>query len=297
MDETDATRPPSTWLASLLVGSSVAVLGLITLGKKSFWYDEAFDGVAHQRDGRQRAPPDHGDGDEPGGIPRLPQGMGPSCAANDETSGCGSRPWWPRRWPSRWSCRSGLGCADRNTGVVAGLLLATHELVVRWSQQARTYALVTLAVVLVALVVRPGAGRSTPPQLAPVRLRRRSLRVLPLLRGLCRRRAFRQLALCTEASAAQIHRRVRGCVRGRHLPRVVLHGHRATIADQLHPRAVHCAVAARHGVDDRTQFPARGGRPGRHRCLSVAATARRPRCYAGSSCCSPVGSCCRSCCL
>ena len=41
---------------------------------------------------------------------------------------------------------------DRTTGIVAGILLATNELLVTWSQQARAYALVTFAVVLASLL-------------------------------------------------------------------------------------------------------------------------------------------------
>jgi mannosyltransferase len=150
MDETDATRTPSTWLASLLVGSLSLALGLITLGKKSFWYDEAFDGV------RIRG--------TVGSVLHLITGTEMSQAAY-----LAFLKVWARavpdtdvwlRLPSVVAAALavalvvplGARLADRNTGVVAGLLLATHELVVRWSQQARTYALVTLAVVLVALL-------------------------------------------------------------------------------------------------------------------------------------------------
>ena len=41
---------------------------------------------------------------------------------------------------------------DRTTGIVAGVFLATNELVLQWSQEVRTYALVTFAVVLATLL-------------------------------------------------------------------------------------------------------------------------------------------------
>ena len=41
---------------------------------------------------------------------------------------------------------------DRTTGIVAGVFLATNELVLQWSQEVRAYALVTFAVVLATLL-------------------------------------------------------------------------------------------------------------------------------------------------
>ena len=126
------------------------MVGAITLGRKSLWFDEAFDAVRIKGTW--------------GSLVHL-------VGATEMSQGVyliGLKPWaeltsfsevW-LRLPSvvaaalaaAFLVPLGTRLFDRTTGVVAGVLLATNEFLVRWSQQARTYALVTLAVVVVSIL-------------------------------------------------------------------------------------------------------------------------------------------------
>ena len=136
----------SSWAAPVGVGLLSLVLGLITLDRKSLWYDEAFNGehiksswhdlvllVSHTE---------------------MSQGAYLVLLKAWATVTVNNTLWL--RLPSVAAAALaaallvplGTRLFDRTTGAAAGVLLATNELLLRWSQQARTYALVTLAVVV-----------------------------------------------------------------------------------------------------------------------------------------------------
>jgi mannosyltransferase len=156
-DET-APRTRSPWLAAALVGALSAVLGAITLSHKSLWYDEAYNGVK---------------------VAGSWHGVFTAIGKTEMSQSAYLvllKPWiaittnnevW-LRLPSVIAAALaaallvplGARLFDRTTGIVAGILLATNELLVAWSQQARAYALVTFAVVLASLLfVRALDGR------------------------------------------------------------------------------------------------------------------------------------------
>ena len=143
-------RIDGTWKAAALVGLVSLALGLITIGRKSFWYDEAFDGVRIRGTWRSLA--------VLVGETEMSQAAYLVLLKAWSAVVPGTDVWL--RLPSvAAACLAsallvvlGARLVDRLTGIVAGLLLATHELVVSWSQQARTYALLTLAVVVVSLL-------------------------------------------------------------------------------------------------------------------------------------------------
>jgi mannosyltransferase len=148
-DET-APRTRSPWLAAALVGALSAVLGAITLSHKSLWYDEAYNGVK---------------------VAGSWHGVFTAIGKTEMSQSAYLvllKPWvaittnnevW-LRLPSVIAAALaaallvplGARLFDRTTGIVAGILLATNELLVAWSQQARAYALVTFAVVLASLL-------------------------------------------------------------------------------------------------------------------------------------------------
>jgi mannosyltransferase len=145
-----AARPPSSWRAAVLVGALSAVLGAIALNHRSLWFDEAFNGQ-HSKDSWNA-------------LLHLIAKTEMSQAAYLVAI----KPWvavtsnsevW-LRIPSVASAALAAGLLvplgarlfDRTTGIVAGVLLATNQILVAWSQQARTYALVTLAVVAASLL-------------------------------------------------------------------------------------------------------------------------------------------------
>jgi mannosyltransferase len=150
----DARWPP------LLVGGLALVLGLIELGTKSLWFDEAYDAV-HATEGW-------------GELLSLAFGYEASQAAylvmlKSWLAVVPDSEWWTRL-PSAISTALAAGLlvvlgtrlVGRRAGLIAGVLLAVNGFVVTWSQQARTYALVLLAVTLSTyLLVRalePEAG-------------------------------------------------------------------------------------------------------------------------------------------
>ena len=147
--------------AALLVGFLALALGLVGLGAKSLWFDEAFDAV-------------HASGSWHDVL---------SSALGHEASQAAYlivlKPWlsvvpddeWWLRLPSVLFIAAAAGMLvllgtvllDHRAGVIGGLLLAVNGFVVAWSQQARTYALVVLAVIvstyLLVRALEPGAGR------------------------------------------------------------------------------------------------------------------------------------------
>ena len=141
-------RDVETTLLCAAAGATAAVLGLITLGRRSLWIDEAIDinlrglswsdyiQIAFHREGSQ--------------VLYL----------------LFLKPWLDMTSTSEWVARlpsvafaaaaAGLLVAlgirlfrSRMVGLGAGLLLATNAFVVSWSQQVRTYALAMLVAVVV----------------------------------------------------------------------------------------------------------------------------------------------------
>jgi len=149
--EQEAVRQPSSWRAAALVGALSAVLGAVTLGHKSFWFDEAYDGL-HVRDSWASV-------FDLIGTTEMSQAAYLVLLKAWATVTPDSEIWL--RLPSVLAAALaaallvplGTRLFDRTTGIVAGVLLATNELLVRWSQQARTYALVTLAVVVASFLL------------------------------------------------------------------------------------------------------------------------------------------------
>lgn len=141
-------RRSETVLFSAAIATIAAVLGLITLGRRSLWMDEAIDV----------------------GYTRLGWGDYLGTAFHREGSQAlyliVLKPWlaitptqeWVVRFPSVVFAASAVGLlvalgirlfGSRLVGIGAGLLLATNVESVSWSQQARQYALAMLCSVLV----------------------------------------------------------------------------------------------------------------------------------------------------
>jgi mannosyltransferase len=141
----------SSWLAATLVGALSAVLGLITLGHKSLWYDEAYDAV-HANDAWTTLLHRVGATEMSQAVYLV--ALKPWVALTPATE-----TWL--RLPSvalaalaaALAVPLGTRLFDRTTGIVAGVLLATNEMLVSWSQQARTYTLVAAAVVVTGLLL------------------------------------------------------------------------------------------------------------------------------------------------
>ena len=142
-------RESRTWLPALAVGLLSLALGAATLGRKSLWYDEAFDAV-HVRNSWEHL----------GRLIRHTEmsqgaylvGLKIWAAATPD-----SEVWL--RAPSVVAAALaaallvplGTRLFDRTTGTLAGVFLATNAFVVQHAQEVRTYALVILAVVVASL--------------------------------------------------------------------------------------------------------------------------------------------------
>ena len=157
---TDEGTQESVW-AAVLVGGLAFVLGLVSLGSKSLWFDEAYDAVhATASWGDVLSSALGHEASQAAYLIFLKQWL--SFVPDDE--------WWLRLPSVLFAAIAagvlvmlGTAVLGRRTGVVAGLLLAVNGFMVTWSQQARTYALVVLAVVastyLLVRALEPGAGR------------------------------------------------------------------------------------------------------------------------------------------
>jgi mannosyltransferase len=147
-----ASRFVSIRVGSAAVGLLATFLGLLFLGRKSFWFDEAYDVVL------ARSAWDH----------YLSVGF------NHESSQLTYlvllKPWLELTGEAEWSTRlpsvaffglavfvftwSVSGVYGRGVGLLAGILLAVDGYVVSLAQQARTYSLVLLlTVVATALLI------------------------------------------------------------------------------------------------------------------------------------------------
>jgi mannosyltransferase len=150
MDDAAPGHEPAPWRAALLVGALSAVLGLVTLGHRSLWFDETYDGVKTRE-----------------AWPHVLHAIG-ATEMSQAAYLVGLKLWaavtpgtdvW-LRVPSVAAAAIattllvllGARLWDRTTGILAGVLLAANALLVSWSQQARTYALVTCVVVLATLL-------------------------------------------------------------------------------------------------------------------------------------------------
>ncbi len=141
-------RGTETVLLSAVVAAVAAVLGLITLGRRSLWLDEAFDiswtrlawedylSIAFHRDASQA-------------LYLLFLKPWLAVTSTDE---------WVARLPSVIFAASAAGLLvalgirlfqSRLVGLGGGLLLATNVMSVSWSQQVRQYALAMLLAVVV----------------------------------------------------------------------------------------------------------------------------------------------------
>jgi mannosyltransferase len=132
--------------APLSVAGLSLLLGVVTLGSKALWYDEAFDADAVA-----------------GSWSTLIQMVRETemsqavylAMLKTWSMGAGTSEV-ALRLPSVLAAAVACGVLvalgtrlfDRWTGIVAGLLLATNDFVVQWAQQARTYTLAVLAVVV-----------------------------------------------------------------------------------------------------------------------------------------------------
>ena len=138
--------PASSWRPALLVGALSAALGVTTLGRKSLWFDEAFDAQRVKGSWHSLF---HVIGQTEMSQAAYLVVLKPWVALTS-----GSEVWL--RLPSvifaavaaALLVPLGARLLDRTTGIVAGVLLATNQFVVSHAQEARTYALVTLAVVV-----------------------------------------------------------------------------------------------------------------------------------------------------
>ncbi|MSO96172.1 MAG: hypothetical protein EXQ81_10360 [Thermoleophilia bacterium] len=136
--------------AAVGVGILSLVLGAITLGTKALWYDEAFNAV--RIDGSWR------DLVHAVGATEMSQGVYMAGLKAWATVTPNSEAWL--RFPSivfaalaaALLVPLGTRLFDRRTGIIAGVLLATNAFVIRHAQEARTYALVTLAVVVASIL-------------------------------------------------------------------------------------------------------------------------------------------------
>jgi mannosyltransferase len=153
----NARASRSVWLAAASVGGLAALLGSITLGRKSLWFDEAFNAVLVTESW-------HGVADR---IWRTEMSQSlylvllklwALVTPNTEV-------WL--RLPSLLVMALaaalvvplGARLFDPMTGLLAGILMALNQFVVAWSQQARAYALVTLAVVVASLLLLRALNR------------------------------------------------------------------------------------------------------------------------------------------
>ena len=233
------------------------VLGLITLDRKSLWYDEAFNGehiktswhdlvllVSHTE---------------------MSQGAYLVLLKAWATVTVNNTLWL--RLPSVAAAALaaallvplGTRLFDRTTAIAAGVLLATNELLVRWSQQARTYALVTLAVVVATILFVRALDDP----------RRRNWLLYAVAAafavychfwaGFVIVAALRERAVRSEATAPASRGRGRRRVPRPDRPGPLLHGARRAEPTRVDPRSVDRRTPQpRHG-DERPQ-PRAGGR-------------------------------------
>ena len=133
------------WVAAAFVGGVSIVLGVVTLGSKSLWFDEAFDAELVKRPWSSTF----------SGIVHAEMSQAlylvllKAWAEVTPTSEV-----WIRLPSVVFAALAaallvpvGARLFDLPTGALAGVLLATNEMIVSWSQQSRTYTLTTLAVV------------------------------------------------------------------------------------------------------------------------------------------------------
>jgi mannosyltransferase len=137
----------------LVPGLLALVLGLITLERKAWWFDEAHD-ITLARLHWLRLIGEAGYYEPSQALYLVLFKFWSTFTPDSE---------WFTRLPSVAAAVAAAGLAgllgarlfNRTTGVLAGTLLATNATVVSWSQQTRTYALATMmAVVVTFLFVR-----------------------------------------------------------------------------------------------------------------------------------------------
>ncbi len=142
-----------TWKAALFAALVSIVLGITTLGRKALWFDEAFDANAVSGSWRDLLHT----------VAMREMSQAAYLVGLKLWVGLTSSTEVWLRIPSvvlaaiasALLVRLGSRMFDRTTGALAGVLFATNGMVVAWSQQARTYALVTVAVIVASyLLVR-----------------------------------------------------------------------------------------------------------------------------------------------
>lgn len=140
----------SAWPFAAGVGMLSLVIGAITLGSKALWFDEAFNAIRIDRSWRDLLWTIRGT--------EMSQGVYLAGLKAWATVTPNSEVWL--RLPSvvfaalaaALLVPLGTRLFDRRTGVIAGVLLATNVFFVQHAQEARTYALVTLAVVVASIL-------------------------------------------------------------------------------------------------------------------------------------------------
>jgi mannosyltransferase len=135
----------------LVPGLLALILGLITLGRKAWWFDEAYDiWLAQNPWVKYIAKAGYY---EPSQALYLVFFKFWTIFTPESE--------WFTRFPSVVAAAAaaalvgvlGTRLFNRSTGLLAGILMATNATVVAWSQQTRTYALAALAAVVVTLLV------------------------------------------------------------------------------------------------------------------------------------------------
>jgi mannosyltransferase len=157
---TGALHPALSRWSPLLVGVLAFVLGLVGLGTKSLWFDEAYDAV-HATDGWEGtlSTAFGHEASQAAYLVALKLWLG--VVPDSE--------FWTRL-PSVLSAALAAGLLvalgarllGTPSGVIAGLLLTVNGFVLSWSQQARTYTFVMLLVIassyLLVRALEPRAG-------------------------------------------------------------------------------------------------------------------------------------------
>ena len=138
------------WPAAFAVGVLSLVLGAITLGDKALWFDEAFN-ARHVEDSWRNLALVIRSTEMSQGAYMAGLKLWTTVAPDSET--------WLRLPSVAFAALAaallvplGTRLFDGPTGIIAGVLLATNAFLVRHAQEARTYALVTLAVVVASLL-------------------------------------------------------------------------------------------------------------------------------------------------
>jgi mannosyltransferase len=137
-------------MPAVLLGALALILGLVTLSQKSLWFDETYDAVTARETWHAFF----------WGIQDSEMSQSAYLILLKLWTSVASSSAFALRLPSVVFAVGavvlivplGTRLFDRFTGIVAGVFLATNEMIVSWSQQARSYTMVTFAVVLTGLL-------------------------------------------------------------------------------------------------------------------------------------------------